>query len=394
MAKGDAVYARGNVDWPLDPQCQGLPDNDCRWLHEVLWRMAVKERSPVVPKKYNAKWLAWVCQIAEPRVCAYVKILAAAELIGVDSQGQLVVYGVIKQHGRLGFKVQEYPEVLPLQVVTADAWEWGKPSAPVSPHSAPVPSHTGPNEIDTLNIDTLNRENDTVYSETAPPSAESTAAPPPIAPQPPTGNGEVAPGLRAGRPGDAAEPSCPPSKGDTGGCSSSVPVLDAPAKGIKPFLCDGTPNTWTLTERKVREWEETYKTIIVRDAIRAAWQWIQDNPTKRKTASGMIKFLGNWLHRSVNRNEHKKPTPPKAPPAAGTHSSPSNDPFVLLCHALQKKHPHLSKPEIGKLAEAELDRQQRQKAYEASRRKGDGAFLGDTLANNPHVRNAQETSHP
>ena len=35
--------------------------------------------------------------------------------------------------------------------------------------------------------------------------------------------------------------------------------------------------------------------------MRKARQWVEDNPSRRKTFGGMVRFLGNWLSRTQNR---------------------------------------------------------------------------------------------
>ena len=60
-------------------------------------------------------------------------------------------------------------------------------------------------------------------------------------------------------------------------------------------------NTYDLTEAKLDEYAKTYpdlpKEFILREVKKAA-QWLKDNPGRRKTSSGMPRFLGNWLNRA------------------------------------------------------------------------------------------------
>jgi hypothetical protein len=56
---------------------------------------------------------------------------------------------------------------------------------------------------------------------------------------------------------------------------------------------------WTLTKEKITEYESTYFTLDVMQHIQCALQWCVDNPSKRKTHSGMTKFLNGWLNRQL-----------------------------------------------------------------------------------------------
>jgi len=54
---------------------------------------------------------------------------------------------------------------------------------------------------------------------------------------------------------------------------------------------------WLLPQSKLDEWKETFTGIDVESQLRMAAQWLKDNPSKRKTEKGMVKFLGGWLTR-------------------------------------------------------------------------------------------------
>jgi len=70
------------------------------------------------------------------------------------------------------------------------------------------------------------------------------------------------------------------------------------------FHCNGKVKTWDLDSKKVDEWQESFPGIDIPNECKKALQWIRDNPTKRKTARGMPKFLGGWLSRA---NDKYKP---------------------------------------------------------------------------------------
>jgi len=72
-----------------------------------------------------------------------------------------------------------------------------------------------------------------------------------------------------------------------------------------PFLTYPTVGNgkkeWTLTEAKVKEYEESYPGVNIRGQAKVARQWCIDNPGKRKTQRGMPAFLSRWFAREQNR---------------------------------------------------------------------------------------------
>lgn len=74
-------------------------------------------------------------------------------------------------------------------------------------------------------------------------------------------------------------------------------VLEIPTNTGKP---------WGITAEMIAEWRNTFPGLDVEAELRKARQWCLDNQARRKTASGMRKFLGNWLSRS-NDNPRSRP---------------------------------------------------------------------------------------
>lgn len=73
-----------------------------------------------------------------------------------------------------------------------------------------------------------------------------------------------------------------------------------PAIAIFPIVGKGGPE-WPLRQDRVDSWTELYPTVDVLAEIRKALAWISVNPGRRKTASGMPRFLVNWLNRATDR---------------------------------------------------------------------------------------------
>ena len=62
---------------------------------------------------------------------------------------------------------------------------------------------------------------------------------------------------------------------------------------------DGT--YWQLLESKLREYQQTFPDIDAAQECRKARQWCVDNPSRQKTARGILKFLSGWLNRAEPR---------------------------------------------------------------------------------------------
>lgn len=100
------------------------------------------------------------------------------------------------------------------------------------------------------------------------------------------------------------------------------PELEEPASGpddddeetndvvFMEFGCDGPVKIFKLKLSKVEQWRKTYTQIDVDYELGRAKQWLIDNPTKRKTANGMLRFLSGWLSRQTNS---PKPAMPQEP---------------------------------------------------------------------------------
>ena len=67
------------------------------------------------------------------------------------------------------------------------------------------------------------------------------------------------------------------------------------------FVTVGEPSSWLLTDDRISEWATTYPNLDVRAECLKASAWLNANTSRRKTASGMPRFLVNWLNNAVNR---------------------------------------------------------------------------------------------
>jgi len=65
---------------------------------------------------------------------------------------------------------------------------------------------------------------------------------------------------------------------------------------------------YPVTQDHVREWEELYPAVDVMQELRNMRGWLLHNKSRRKTASGMPRFINNWLTKEQN-NARASPGP-------------------------------------------------------------------------------------
>lgn len=64
-------------------------------------------------------------------------------------------------------------------------------------------------------------------------------------------------------------------------------------------LNDGT--FFPITDSQIAKWTLLYPAVDVGQALRSMIGWSESNPTKRKTARGIQRFVNSWLDREQNR---------------------------------------------------------------------------------------------
>lgn len=67
------------------------------------------------------------------------------------------------------------------------------------------------------------------------------------------------------------------------------------------FPIRGNPYVYKLKESKVREYEETFPGLDVRQMLRNCKQWNMDNPNQRKTVTGILPHISRWLSAEQNK---------------------------------------------------------------------------------------------
>lgn len=109
--------------------------------------------------------------------------------------------------------------------------------------------------------------------------------------------------------------------------ASEPPAFDFPIVGTKG-------KTWGLSRQQISEWSALYPGVDVWTEARKALAWCQANPTRRKTARGMPKFLVSWLNGATDGRRNLL-----APPTAANErgrGSQAVDVFDRASEALER----------------------------------------------------------
>ena len=61
-----------------------------------------------------------------------------------------------------------------------------------------------------------------------------------------------------------------------------------------------------LPQSKLDEWQSTFVGLDVKRELMLAEQWLRDNPARRKTSRGIVRFLSSWLTRVQDRGRFIK----------------------------------------------------------------------------------------
>jgi hypothetical protein len=102
-------------------------------------------------------------------------------------------------------------------------------------------------------------------------------------------------------------------------------TAQAPSSAPPIFLfpCDGPKSQWGLDQTQIDGWMKLYPHLDVLAECRRALAWIEANPSRRKTSSGMARFLVNWFNRSQNNRGGVAPQAPVQRSIAGEGPKPN-----------------------------------------------------------------------
>ncbi len=249
MARGDAIFARCNVDWPNDPRCEMLPDNDARWLNHLMWLWCTKHRSPQLPTHYTVGYLAKAGAVTVEKAQAALRAMAELDLISVAPDGGLVVEGVTNQNSRLEWKCTE---------IEGCENPWKTDPKYLYPNGVPATIATVPNRKEQEQGKEQGKEQ---------------------------GDGQEPPLRGTTRPPDDTEELRDPKTGRP---------FEMPLSKKGEFC--------TIPRSKGLEWNATYgDSFNVVIELRKCIQYYRDKPTNCKTNQrNSITAIGNWMRKTQN----------------------------------------------------------------------------------------------
>jgi hypothetical protein len=106
------------------------------------------------------------------------------------------------------------------------------------------------------------------------------------------------------------KPASGPDDATPADTSTALATIEATEPPILTFPCVGTAaKEWHLNPEKLAEWQAAFPAVDILAECRRALQWLLDNPTRRKTAAGMTRFIGSWLGRANDRGGPARPAP-------------------------------------------------------------------------------------
>jgi len=79
----------------------------------------------------------------------------------------------------------------------------------------------------------------------------------------------------------------------------------APDRKMVITLTTNSNEEYPIYQDQVDEWSELYPAVDVMQELRNMKGWLDANPTRRKTKSGMLRFINNWLSKTQNQGGTK-----------------------------------------------------------------------------------------
>lgn len=98
------------------------------------------------------------------------------------------------------------------------------------------------------------------------------------------------------------------SKSQKGFCSEPSQASE-PNAAIFPVisLLLNDKSLYPVTEDQVNHWEELFPAVNVMQELRNMAAWCEANPQKRKTKSGILRFITSWLSKEQNKGGNRPP---------------------------------------------------------------------------------------
>jgi hypothetical protein len=105
-------------------------------------------------------------------------------------------------------------------------------------------------------------------------------------------------------------------------CAEPPPGGDAPRRNPVIALTLNDKTEYPIFEEQTQEWAALYPAVDVMQQLRSMKGWIDSNPQKRKTKSGILKFINGWLSREQDRGGNLSRANQSAPDGNAKPSQP------------------------------------------------------------------------
>ncbi len=120
--------------------------------------------------------------------------------------------------------------------------------------------------------------------------------------------------------------------------AESVEATPAPTSPTFCTIITNTKDEYPITEEMVDLWKSTYPAVDIHQQLLSMKSWSVSNPKKRKTKSGMLAFVNNWLNKEQNKGpanaqyqrpqEGPKVTSSALRPNSSREPAPTDGPIV------------------------------------------------------------------
>lgn len=87
-------------------------------------------------------------------------------------------------------------------------------------------------------------------------------------------------------------------------CPEPEPALDLTA--AISFTLNDNSEYW-IFEDQVKEWTELFPAVDVMQELRKMKNWLNSNPSRRKTKRGILRFVNGWLCKEQDRPKAQRP---------------------------------------------------------------------------------------
>lgn len=88
--------------------------------------------------------------------------------------------------------------------------------------------------------------------------------------------------------------------------SEYMPGAETPDSNNFISLPLNDKSEFTVTEEMIAEWSELYPAVDVKQDLRKMKGWLDSNPNRRKTNSGIKRFITNWLAKTQDSGGNRK----------------------------------------------------------------------------------------